>query len=148
MTEEAAQDRRLFEAERWAEAIPALKKVAEGETGDDEGNKQTAQYNLAVACRRQSQCRTRRRSASRSPRAGYRSTRPRSPRRRKLEEARRRADEARRLQSQQEQRAEEARQREAARKAQCQAAHREQCQTKCMGVAECMSACASQASCR
>jgi len=49
MTEEAAQAKRLFDAERWAEAALALDRVQKGDTGDDEGNKQIAQYNLAIA---------------------------------------------------------------------------------------------------
>lgn len=49
MTEEAAQAKRLFDAERWSEAALALKRVVAGDTGDDEGNKQIAQYHLAIA---------------------------------------------------------------------------------------------------
>ncbi|MBI5535057.1 MAG: hypothetical protein HY898_20185 [Deltaproteobacteria bacterium] len=49
MTEEAAQAKRLFDSERWSEAALALDRVQKGETGDDEGNKQIAQYNLAIA---------------------------------------------------------------------------------------------------
>src|SRR5262249_42402175 len=49
MTEEAAQGKRLFDAERWNEASLILKRVVSGETGDDEGNKQIAQYHLAIA---------------------------------------------------------------------------------------------------
>ena len=49
MTEEAATAKRLFDGEKWAEAALALFRVYKGETGDDEGNKQIAQYNLAVA---------------------------------------------------------------------------------------------------
>lgn len=49
MTEEAAQAKRLFDNEHWAEAALALDRVQKGETGDDEGNKQIAQYNLAIA---------------------------------------------------------------------------------------------------
>ncbi len=49
MTEEAAQAKRLFDAERFAEAALALDRVSKGETGDDEGNKQIAQYNLAIS---------------------------------------------------------------------------------------------------
>jgi tetratricopeptide (TPR) repeat protein len=48
MTEEAAQAKRLFDAERWSEAALILKRVVDGETGDDEGNKQIAQYHLAI----------------------------------------------------------------------------------------------------
>ena len=49
MTEEAAQAQRLFDAERWSEAALILKRVVAGETNDDEGNKQIAQYRLAIA---------------------------------------------------------------------------------------------------
>ncbi len=49
MTEEAAQAKRLFDADRWSEAALLLKRVVDGETGDDEGNKQIAQYHLAIA---------------------------------------------------------------------------------------------------
>jgi tetratricopeptide (TPR) repeat protein len=48
MTEEAAQGKRLFDGERWSEAALVLKRVVDGETGDDEGNKQIAQYHLAI----------------------------------------------------------------------------------------------------
>ena len=49
MTEEAAQAKRLFDGNKWPEAALALKRVTAGETGDDEGNKQIAQYQLAIA---------------------------------------------------------------------------------------------------
>lgn len=49
MTEEAAQAKRLFDSGKWVEAALALKRVTAGETGDDEGNKQIAQYHLAIA---------------------------------------------------------------------------------------------------
>ncbi len=49
MTEEAAQAKRLFDNSKWQEAALALKRVVAGETGDDEGNKQIAQYQLAIA---------------------------------------------------------------------------------------------------
>ena len=49
MTEDAAQGKRLFDSERWSEAALVLKRVVDGETGDDEGNKQIAQYHLAIA---------------------------------------------------------------------------------------------------
>ena len=49
MTEEAAQAKRLFDGEKWSEAALALYRVRNGETGDDEGNKQIAQYHLAIA---------------------------------------------------------------------------------------------------
>jgi len=49
MTEEAAQAKRLFDGGKWAQASLALDRVYKGETGDDEGNKQIAHYNLAIA---------------------------------------------------------------------------------------------------
>jgi hypothetical protein len=49
MTEQAAQAKRLFDGEKWQEAALALDRVRKGETGDDEGNKQLAQYHLAIA---------------------------------------------------------------------------------------------------
>jgi tetratricopeptide (TPR) repeat protein len=49
MTEEAAQGKRLFDSERWSDAARQLKRVVDGDTGDDEGNKQIAQYHLAIA---------------------------------------------------------------------------------------------------
>ncbi|MCC6521972.1 MAG: hypothetical protein IT373_04870 [Polyangiaceae bacterium] len=49
MTEEAAQAKRLFDAERWSEAALLLKRVVDGDTKDDEGNKQIAQYHLAIS---------------------------------------------------------------------------------------------------
>ncbi len=49
MTEEAAQAKRLFDGERWAEAAVILKRVFDGGTGDDEGNKQIAQYHYAIS---------------------------------------------------------------------------------------------------
>lgn len=49
MTEQAAQAKRLYDSEKWWEAALALDRVAKGETGDDEGNKQIAQFNLAKA---------------------------------------------------------------------------------------------------
>ncbi|MDB4994170.1 MAG: hypothetical protein JWM74_1602 [Myxococcaceae bacterium] len=49
MTEQAAQAKRLFDGEKWSEAALALDRVRKGETGDDEGNKQLAQYHLAIA---------------------------------------------------------------------------------------------------
>jgi hypothetical protein len=49
MTEEAAQAKRLFDNERWAEAALLLKRVAAGETSDDAGNRQIAEYHLAIA---------------------------------------------------------------------------------------------------
>ena len=49
MSEEAAQAKRLFDKEQWAQAVPALERVMSGDTGDDEGNKQLAAYFRAVA---------------------------------------------------------------------------------------------------
>lgn len=49
-SEEAAQAKRLFDSNtKWAEAALALKRVVSGETGDDQGNKEIAQYHLAIA---------------------------------------------------------------------------------------------------
>lgn len=49
MTEGAANAKRLFDAERWPEAALQYKRVVDGTTRDDEGNRQIAQYHLAVA---------------------------------------------------------------------------------------------------
>jgi hypothetical protein len=49
MTEEAAAAKKLFDKERWSEAAQALYRVVNGETGDDPGNKQLAQYYLAIS---------------------------------------------------------------------------------------------------
>jgi tetratricopeptide (TPR) repeat protein len=49
MTEAAAEAKRLFDAELWSESALLLKRVVDGETKDDEGNKQIAQYHLAIA---------------------------------------------------------------------------------------------------
>jgi hypothetical protein len=49
MTEQAAQAKRLFDSEKWGDASLALYRVHKGETGDDEGNKQLAQYHLAIS---------------------------------------------------------------------------------------------------
>jgi len=49
MTEEAATAKRLFDGERWSEAALGLYRVYKGETGDDPGNRQMAQYHLAIA---------------------------------------------------------------------------------------------------
>ena len=46
-TEAAAQAKRLYESEKWWDAAQALYRVYQGETGDDEGNKQIAQFNFA-----------------------------------------------------------------------------------------------------
>ena len=48
-TEAAAQAKRLYDGEKWWDAAKALYRVSIGETGDDEGNKQIAQFNLAKA---------------------------------------------------------------------------------------------------
>src|SRR5262249_42349828 len=49
MTEEAAAAKQLFGQERWTGALEKLTRVAEGATGDDEGNRQLAQYDMAIA---------------------------------------------------------------------------------------------------
>jgi len=49
MTEEAATAKKLFDNERWSDAALGLYRVYKGETGDDAGNKQIAQYHLAIA---------------------------------------------------------------------------------------------------
>jgi len=49
MTEAAAKAKKLFDRERWNEASLALYRVVAGETGDDPGNQQLAQYYLAIA---------------------------------------------------------------------------------------------------
>ncbi|MBN1608589.1 MAG: hypothetical protein JW940_18310 [Polyangiaceae bacterium] len=49
MTEQAAAALRLFDQEDWARALQALQRVAAGETGDDLGNRQTAEYRAAIA---------------------------------------------------------------------------------------------------
>jgi hypothetical protein len=49
MTEEAAAAKKLFDRERWSEAAQALHRVVNGDTGDDPGNKQLAQYYLAIS---------------------------------------------------------------------------------------------------
>lgn len=49
MTEAAASAKRLFDQQKWAEASLALHRVVAGETGDDPGNQQEAQYWLAIS---------------------------------------------------------------------------------------------------
>ena len=49
MSEAAAAAKQLFDKERWNEAAQALHGVVSGETGDDPGNKQLAEYYLAIA---------------------------------------------------------------------------------------------------
>jgi hypothetical protein len=44
---EATNAKKLYEAEKWYDAAIALASVAKGESNDDEGNKQIAQFNLA-----------------------------------------------------------------------------------------------------
>lgn len=48
-SEAASQAKHLYEGEKWWDAAKALFRVYSGETGDDEGNKQIAQFNLAKA---------------------------------------------------------------------------------------------------
>lgn len=48
-TEAAAQAKALFDKEKWNEAAQALHRVRSGETGDDPGNKQLAEYFLAIS---------------------------------------------------------------------------------------------------
>src|SRR3954470_8431443 len=48
MTEAAAAAKQLFDKEKWSEAAQALHRVVSGETGDDAGNKQLAEYYLAI----------------------------------------------------------------------------------------------------
>lgn len=48
MTEEAAMAKRSFDGERWDAAAFHLRRVVSGETGDDEGNRQIAEYRLAI----------------------------------------------------------------------------------------------------
>lgn len=49
MTDDAATAKRLFDAERWGESALQYQRVVDGTTRDDEGNRQIAQYQLAVA---------------------------------------------------------------------------------------------------
>lgn len=53
MGEEAAVAKRAFDEERYAEATPHLARVAYGETHDDAGNRQLAEYYLGVALYKQ-----------------------------------------------------------------------------------------------
>jgi len=48
MTEAAAQAKRKFDGEKWKDAETELRRIVKGETGDDEGNKQLAEYKLAI----------------------------------------------------------------------------------------------------
>jgi tetratricopeptide (TPR) repeat protein len=47
-SEEFAQAKKLFDRERWMEAALALNRVVDKETPDDAGNRQLAQYYLAI----------------------------------------------------------------------------------------------------
>ncbi|MEI9938856.1 MAG: hypothetical protein WDO69_16685 [Pseudomonadota bacterium] len=49
MTEAAASAKALFDKEKWSDAAQALHRVVNGETGDDPGNKQLAEYFLAIS---------------------------------------------------------------------------------------------------
>jgi len=49
MSERAAQAKRLFDGEKWSEALGALRAVATGATGDDLGNREIAGYHTAIA---------------------------------------------------------------------------------------------------
>ena len=49
MTEAAASAKQLFDKEKWNDAAQALHRVVNGETGDDPGNKQLAEYFLAIS---------------------------------------------------------------------------------------------------
>lgn len=51
-TEQAAQVARLFEGRRWLDAALAAERVANGETGDDVGNRRLAEFMTAVSCER------------------------------------------------------------------------------------------------
>jgi hypothetical protein len=54
MSEHAIQAKQLYDAHKWEEAIPVLRKVAGGGT-DDRGNRELAQFRLAVALLRTAQ---------------------------------------------------------------------------------------------
>lgn len=49
MSEDAATAKRRFGEEKWAEAALLLKRVVDGDTKDDEGNRQIAGYQLAIS---------------------------------------------------------------------------------------------------
>ncbi len=49
MTEEAAKAKKAFDQERWPEAAQGMFRVVAGETGDDPGNRQLAEYYLAIS---------------------------------------------------------------------------------------------------
>lgn len=52
MTEKAANAKRLYDREDWVKARPAMLSVMRGETGDDDGNRQIAQYHAAICAYR------------------------------------------------------------------------------------------------
>ena len=49
MTEAAAAAKKLFDHEHWMAAAIALQRVVDGQTGDDPGNRQLAEYYRAIA---------------------------------------------------------------------------------------------------
>ncbi len=49
MTEAAAATKRMFDKQKWAEAALGLHRVVAGDTGDDPGNQQLAEYWLAIS---------------------------------------------------------------------------------------------------
>ena len=49
MTEEAAQAKRLFDGERWQDGALLLRRVADGLTDDDLGNRAIARFYEAIA---------------------------------------------------------------------------------------------------
>jgi hypothetical protein len=49
MTELAAVAKRLFDSERWNDAVRAFGPIVDGTTGDDEGNRQLAHYHRGIA---------------------------------------------------------------------------------------------------
>jgi hypothetical protein len=52
LTEMGAQAKRLYDAQKYAEAATALERVAKRGTDDDEGNRQIAEYYWALALRK------------------------------------------------------------------------------------------------
>ncbi len=52
MSEQAARAKRLFNGERWAEALGAMDAIARGDGGDDLGNRQIAEYHAAICAYR------------------------------------------------------------------------------------------------
>ncbi|HTM46522.1 MAG TPA: hypothetical protein VL137_16295 [Polyangiaceae bacterium] len=49
MTQDAAAAKRLFDQQKWSDAALGFYRVVAGETGDDPGNQQLAQYYLAIS---------------------------------------------------------------------------------------------------